>query len=40
MLSGGMTDPAGLEKASIRYSEVSALLEEKENRWLELSLLD
>jgi len=36
-LSGGLSDPTAIAQASARYQEVSALLDEKELRWLELS---
>ena len=37
-LSGGLLDPDEIRKLSGRYSEVQALLDEKETRWLELQL--
>ena len=37
-LNGGLTDVDELQKVSSRFSEVSTLLDEKETRWLELSL--
>ncbi|MBR6933067.1 MAG: hypothetical protein IKH49_07180, partial [Bacteroidales bacterium] len=37
-LSGGLLDPDEVRKLSGRYSEVQALLDEKETRWLELQL--
>lgn len=36
-LSGGLTAPDDIAKASARYQEVQALLDEAEMRWLELS---
>lgn len=36
-LSGGLSDPKEIQKASERYEEVKNLLDEKELRWLELS---
>lgn len=36
-LSGELSDPDSISKASKRYEEVCALLDEKELRWLELS---
>lgn len=37
-LNGGLTDVEQLQKVSLRFSEVSTLLDEKEVRWLELSV--
>ena len=37
LLAGGTTDYQQIEKASARYKEVAAGLDEKEMRWLELS---
>ena len=37
LLAGGTTDYQQIEKASARYKEVAAGLDEKELRWLELS---
>ncbi len=37
-LNGGVTDPAELQRVSTRFSEVSTVLDEKETRWLELSV--
>ncbi len=37
-LNGGLTDVVQLQEVSLRFSEVSALLDEKETRWLELSV--
>ena len=37
-LNGGLTDVGQLQKVSLRFSEVSTLLDEKEVRWLELSV--
>ena len=37
-LNGGLTDVEQLQKISLRFSEVSTLLDEKEVRWLELSV--
>ena len=37
-LNGGMTDHEELQRVSSRFTEVSSLLDEKETRWLELSL--
>ena len=37
-LNGGLTDVDRLHEVSVRFSEVSALLDEKETRWLELSM--
>lgn len=36
-LSGGLSEPNEIAKASARYEEVTNLLDEKEMRWLELS---
>lgn len=36
-LSGGLSEPHEIAKASARYEEVTNLLDEKEMRWLELS---
>jgi len=36
-LNSGLLDADALHKKSIRYSEISSLLEEKEFRWLELA---
>ncbi|MGN1215428.1 MAG: ATP-binding cassette domain-containing protein, partial [Candidatus Cryptobacteroides sp.] len=37
-MNGGITDHDRLQQISTRFSEVSSLLDEKETRWLELSL--
>lgn len=37
LLAGGTTDYQQIEKASARYKEVAAALDEKEMRWLELA---
>ena len=37
-LNGGLTDVEQLQKVSLQFSEVSTLLDEKEVRWLELSV--
>lgn len=37
-MNGGLTDVAELQKVSSRFAEVSALLDTKETRWLELSM--
>ena len=37
-LNGGLTDVEQLQKVSLRFSEVSTMLDEKEVRWLELSV--
>lgn len=37
-LNGGLTDVEQLQKVSLRFSELSTLLDEKEVRWLELSV--
>ena len=37
-LEGGLTDHEELQKVSARFSEVSALLDSAETRWLELSI--
>ena len=36
-LASGTLSPDALQKASVRYGEIQALLDEKEMRWLELS---
>ena len=38
-LSSGTLDGEALRTASTRYGELNALLDEKETRWLELSLI-
>ncbi len=38
LLSGGTDDYARLQEATARFAEVSALLDERETRWLELSM--
>ena len=38
LLSGGTDDYARLQEATERFAQVSALLDEKETRWLELSI--
>ena len=37
-LNGGLTDPAELQKVSTRFSALTADLDAKETRWLELSM--
>ena len=37
-LNGGLTDPAELQKVSTRFSAITADLDAKETRWLELSM--
>ena len=37
-LNGGLTDPAELQKVSTRFSALTAALDAKETRWLELSM--
>lgn len=37
-MNGGLTDPAELRKVTTRFAEVSSELDEKETRWLELSV--
>ena len=37
-LNGGLTDPAELQKVSTRFSTLTADLDAKETRWLELSM--
>ena len=38
LMNGGLTDHADLQRVTIRFGEVSTLLDEKETRWLELSI--
>lgn len=38
LMNGGITDHAELQRVTVRFSEVSSLLDEKETRWLELSI--
>lgn len=38
LMNGGLTDHADLQRVTVRFGEVSTLLDEKETRWLELSI--
>ena len=40
LLSGGVSSPDEIAKASARYKEVQDALDEAEMRWLELSEID